>query len=331
MARLSLEAAEDLGRRALMANRASEAQARSTARALVAAEADGLETHGLARVPAYAAQARVGKVDGFAEPKLERLRPGLIRVDAGHGFAFPALDLALEALPEIARTQGIAAAYVARSHHFGQGARPCEILAEQGFCALLFGNAAKSVAPWGGKKPLLGTNPICFAAPSAEGPPLVIDMAVTRVARGKVILAAKRGESIPENWAFDPEGRPTTDAKAALAGTMAPMGEAKGAALALMVEVLSAALIGSTLGAFSSGVVSAEGAPADLGQTLIAIDAQASGAVFLERMQALAGLYEEEGVRMPGTRRLAARETAAREGLEIPEALRAELEALAAT
>ncbi len=330
MTRLSLAAAEDLGFRALRANRVSELQARSTARALVAAEADGLETHGLARVPAYAAQARVGKVEGFAEPKLERLRPGLIRVDAGYGYAFPALDLAVEALPEIARAQGIAAAYVARSHHFGQGGRPCEQLAEQGFCALLFGNAGKSIAPWGGKKPLLGTNPICFAAPMSEGAPLVIDMAVSRVARGKVILAAKRGESIPENWAFDPEGRPTTDAKAALAGTMAPMGEAKGAALALMVEVLAAGLVGSSLGAFSSGVVSAEGGPPDLGQTLIVLDTAASPA-FPERMAGLAGLYAEDGARMPGTRRLAARAKAAAEGLELPGALIAELEALAAS
>ena len=330
MPRLSLEAAEDLGRRALRAHRTSELQARATAQALAAADADGLETHGLARIPAYAAQAQAGKVDGFAEPKLERVKPGLLRIDAGHGFAFPALDLAVEALPEVARSQGIAAALIARSHHFGQGGRPCEQLAEHGFCALLFGNAAKSIAPWGGKKPLLGTNPICFAAPMAEGPPLMIDMAVSRVARGKVILAAKRGESIPENWAFDPEGRPTTDAKAALAGTMAPMGEAKGAALALMVEVLSAALIGATLGAFSSGVVSAEGAPSDLGQTLIAIDADsASGGLFAERMGQLAALYADEGVRMPGTRRIAARAEAARAGLEIPAALHAELEGLA--
>lgn len=330
MPRLALEEARDLGRRALMANRTGAAQAASVARALVAADADGLETHGLARVPAYAAQARAGKVDGFAEPRLERLRPGLIRIDAGFGFAFPALDLALEALPEIARSQGIAAAYVARSHHFGQGGAACEVLAEQGFCALLFGNAGKSVAPWGGKKPLLGTNPICFAAPSPEGPPLVIDMAITRAARGKVILAAKRGEPIPEGWAFDPEGRPTTDAKAALAGTMAPMGEAKGAALALMVEALSAALIGSSLGAFSSGVVDAEGPPPDLGQTLIAIDAAASGPVFFARMASLAALYAEQGVRMPGTRRLAAREAAARDGLELAQPLLTELEALAA-
>ncbi|MDD2868731.1 Ldh family oxidoreductase [Neomegalonema sp.] len=330
MTRLSLAAAEDLGSRALRANRVGALQARSTARALVAADADGLETHGVARVPAYAAQARVGKVEGFAEPKLERLRPGLIRIDAGHGYAFPALDLAVEALPEIARTQGIAAAYIARSHHFGQGGRPCEQLAEQGFCALLFGNAGKSIAPWGGRKPLLGTNPICFAAPLPEGAPLVIDMAVSRVARGKVILAARRGESIPDNWAFDPEGRPTTDARAALAGTMAPMGEAKGAALALMVEVLAAGLVGSSLGAFSSGVVSAEGGPPDLGQTLIAVDAAASPA-FPERMAELAALYAEDGARMPGTRRLAARAEAARDGLDLPEELVAELEALAAS
>ena len=233
--RLSRAEAVDLVAKALVASRVSAENARSVAEALVAAEIDGQTGHGLSRVASYAAQARAGKVDGHAVPQLERTAPAFLRADAKHGFAFLALDRAIEALASLARETGIAAAGVVRSHDCGQLSRHVERLAELGCVALMVANTPKAMAPWGGDAPLFGTNPIAFAAPRPDAPPLVLDLSLSQVARGKVMAAANRGESIPEGWALDADGQPTTDPKAALAGSMLPAGNAKGAALALMV------------------------------------------------------------------------------------------------
>src|SRR5688500_15526356 len=162
---LSIAAAEALVAAALARCRTSEPNARSVARALVAAEVDGLKGHGLSRVPTYAAQARAGKVDGAATPTATRSRPGVLAVDAAHGFAYPALDLAVAELPALARSQGIAAAAIRRSHHAGAAGQPVERRAEAGLLALLFANAPAAIAPWGGTAGVFGTNPIAFACP----------------------------------------------------------------------------------------------------------------------------------------------------------------------
>lgn len=329
---LSLAEAHDLVFATMSSCRTAPDNAEAVARALVAAEADGQSGHGLSRVPSYAAQTLSGKVDGYAEPSLERPRAGLLRIDAGLGFAYRAIDLALERLPEMAASQGIAMAAIRRSHHFGQAGAHCERLAERGMVAFVFGNAPKAIAPWGGKAPLYGTNPIAFAAPLGEGrPPLVIDLALSRVARGKIMAADKAGKPIPEGWALDPDGRPTTDPKAALAGTMIPIGEAKGAALALMVEVLAAGLTGASLAFEASSLFSGDGAPPNLGQTIVAIDpGLASAGAFAERMSTLVETIESEpGARLPGTSRLAARARAKAEGIAIPKPIHSEILALA--
>ncbi|ADZ71221.1 Ldh family oxidoreductase [Polymorphum gilvum] len=334
---LSLTQAHDLVVAALVANRTAPDNAACVARALVAAEADGQSGHGLSRVPSYAAQSRSGKVDGFARPALEDVTPALLRVDAGLGFAYPALDLALAVLPAKARALGIAIAAVRRSHHFGQAGAHCERLAEQGLVAFVFGNAPKSIAPWGGRTPLFGTNPIAFAAPVAASvdpghAPLVIDLAVSRVAKGKIMAAEKAGRTIPEGWALDADGNPTTDASAAMAGTMIPIGEAKGAALAMMVEVMAAALVGASLAFEASSLFSGDGAPPNLGQTIIAIDpGLTSAGAYGERIAALVAAVETEpGARLPGSSRLAARARARAEGVAVPAPILAEIRALAA-
>ena len=233
---------------ALVASNTSEANARSVARALAQAEIDGQKGHGLSRVPSYSAQAKAGKVDGQATPEVRLMRPSALMVDAKNGFAFPAFDFGIAQLPAMARANGVAAAGFVRSHHFGVAGRHVERLAEAGLVALAFGNTPQAIAPWGGKHPLFGTSPIAFAAPMGKGPPLVIDMALSQVARGKILTAAQKGEAIPEDWAVDEEGRPTTDAKAALKGALQPIGGAKGAALAMMVEVLAVSLTGANFG-----------------------------------------------------------------------------------
>jgi (2R)-3-sulfolactate dehydrogenase (NADP+) len=323
---------EALIARAMEACNTSAANARSVARALTQAEIDGQKGHGLSRVPSYGAQARSGKVDGHAVPETRGTRPGSLMIDCRHGFAFPAFDLAIARLPEMARANGIAAAGFIRSHHFGVAGRHVERLAEAGLVALAFGNTPKAMAPWGGRQPLYGTNPIAFAVPHRGHPPIVVDMALSQVARGKILTAAQKGEAIPKGWAVDEAGQPTTDAKAALKGALQPIGGAKGAALALMVEVLAVALTGARFGFEASSFFDADGPPPGVGQLLVAIDPGAFGGteVFAERMKALAAMIEGNGdARLPGSRRIALRDAAAREGVTVDGKLLADVRALA--
>lgn len=328
MPTLMLAEAEELVVETLTRCRTDADNAKSVARALVAAEAEGQKGHGLSRVPSYAAQAKVGKVDGFAKPVLEWRRPAAAVVDAGNGFAYPALDLSLAALPDAARANGIAAAGVNRSHHCGVAGHPVERLSEQGLVALMFANTPAAIAPWGGAKAVFGTNPIAFACPLPGKPPIVVDLSLSKVARGNILAAKQKGEKIPEGWALDAAGKPTTDASAALAGTMLPLGDAKGTALALMVELLAAGLTGANFASDASSFLNAEGPPPGTGQLLIAFDPQAFGGT-LDHFAALAGAIEAQpGARLPGARRLAAREKAAREGVTASDALLAEIAAV---
>ena len=297
--------------------------AASVARALVTSEAAGQSGHGLRRVPAYVKQARTGKVNGQVEPKGVRPKPGFLAIDVGFGFAYPALDLAVAELPTITQAQGIACAALYNSHHAGVMALTVERLAEQGLAAMMFANAPASMAPWGGRKPLYGTNPIAFAVPMAGGDPIVIDLALSKVARGKVMEAHQKGAPIPDDWALDADGNPTTNADAALKGTMAPAGGAKGAALALMVEVLAAGLTGAHFSHEASSLFDDKGPPPALGQFIITIDPQAAaGATATQRIAALASLMtEEDGVRLPGRKGRSARRLADQQGIEIEDSV----------
>lgn len=300
---------------------ATEANGGSVARALVLAEADGLKGHGLSRVPTYLAMLKAGKIDGHAVPAATRPKPGVLAIDAAHGFAYPAIDLAIAELPSIARQQGVAIAPIRRSNHCGAAGLHVERLAEQGLVALLFANTPGAIAPWGGAKPVFGTNPIAFAAPLAGGAPIVIDMALSKVARGPIVAAKQKGETIPEGWALDVQGRPTTDPAAALAGTMVPLGDAKGATLAMMVEILAAALVGAHFGFEASSFLDAEGGPPETGQLILAIDPAATGGSFFsDRMTTLvAAIAAQDGTRLPGARRLNLRAKSMAQGIELPD------------
>lgn len=308
----------------LIAAKVRADNATSVAAALVAAEASGQGGHGLRRIPAYTAQARAGKVDGFATPTAEAVRPGVLRIDAGLGFAYPALDLAVAKLPALARENGIAAASVFRSHHAGVMGLTVERLADQGLVALMVAHAPACMAPWGGRRPVFGTNPVAFAAPVIGEEPMVIDLALSKVARGKVMAARQKGEAIPDDWALDTDGQPTTDPARAMAGTMMPLGGAKGAALALMVETMATAMTGANFSTEASSLFDDKGPAPALGQMLIAIDPEATGGVrALARIAALARMIEDEpGARLPGRRGQGLRAKALKDGIEIaPEVL----------
>ena len=342
--RLSLTDAESLARRALQNAGASAQNAACTAVALLRAEADGQHGHGLSRIPSYAAQARVGKVRGHARPTLREIGAAQAHVDAAQGFAYPAIELALNWLLERAPHSGIAMAAIGNSHHFGQAGAHVERLAEAGLVGMMFGNAPKAMAFWGGREPMLGTNPIAFAAPLAgeragessggqaeklsHEPPLVIDLALSVAARGKIMAAQKTGDRIPEGWALDADGAPTTDPDAAMSGSMLAAGGAKGAVLALMVEILATTLTGGHFGWEASSLFDDRGAPPNLGHVLLAINPPVG--VFAERMGVLmAALDDTPGARRPGTSRLANRARSAAEGIAIPQQLHREIVALA--
>lgn len=331
MAKISFADAQALAARAFIRAGVSSAAAHSTARALAAAERDGQKGHGLARVSSYVDQVASGKVRANAAAVVKRLSEAAIVVDAGNGFAYPAIDLAIDLLVPMAKKSCIAFAGIRHSHHFGQAGLHVERLAESGLIALLLGNTPKAMAFHGGAQPMMGTNPIAFAAPAPSGPPLVIDLALSVAARGKIMAAQKAGEKIPEGWAFDESGAPTTDAAAALKGSMAPVGGAKGAALALMVEILAAALTNSNFGFEASSFLDSEGSPPDMGHVFIVIDpGPVSGSAFASRMATLLGaMAREKGVRAPGATRLRNRLEAEKNGLTISGPLISEVRALA--
>lgn len=313
------------------AARTSRENAIAVATALVEAEIDGQKGHGLSRIESYAAQSRAGKVDGMVSPVLTNERPGGLMIDAAHGFAYPAFNLAIAELPKAARATGIAAAGIRRSHHCGAMGRHVERVAEAGLIALAFANTPDAMAPWGGSKRLYGTNPIAFAAPQRDRAPAVVDLALSQVARGKILTAAQAGQPIPEGWATDASGQPTTDAKAALAGTLVPIGGPKGAALAFMVEVLAVALTGSNFAFEATSFFDDEGDPPGVGQLLIAIDpgAFAGRQTFLDRMALMCGLIRDDpAARVPGARRIALRTAAAQNGVAVSDEMLSKITAL---
>lgn len=319
---ISIAEARHRVEKTLMANGVAADNAESVARALVEAEIDGQSGHGLWRLASYAAQAAAGKVDGHATPAIREAAPGALHVDVAHGFYYPAFDRVMGQLPYMAKSQGIAMAGFHRSHHCGVAGHSVEPLADQGCVALMFANTPAAMAPWGGVSRLFGTNPIAFAAPLAGREPLVIDLSLSKVARGKIVAARERGEPIPEGWAVDAEGQPTTDAARAVAGAMLPFGDAKGAALALMVEMLAAGLTGARYAREATSFLDAEGSPPETGQFIVAISAEALSADAPERFAELAGRIEADGdARLPGQRRLERRAQVRAQGLTVEQSL----------
>jgi (2R)-3-sulfolactate dehydrogenase (NADP+) len=328
MAILAADELQDLVTHALMRANTAEDNARCVARALVAADLDGLTSHGVSRLPSYAEQAAGGKVNGHASPCVSSPAPAVVRVDARCGFAYPAIEAGMDAALIKLKDTGIVALAIHNSHHFGVAGHHVEQVAERGALALAFGNSPAAIAPWGGAKAVFGTNPIAFATPRQANPPLVVDLSLSKVARGKVMVARDRQEPIPEDWALDAEGRPTIEPAAVLAGgTMLPLGDAKGAALALAVEILAAGLTGAHFGFEASSFFTGEGEPPRVGQLFILFDAtRLAGEGYAERLDhLLSAITSQSGTRLPGQRRLQIRARRRKEGIDVPDKLLDEL------
>lgn len=326
----------DLARQALIASGTHPDNATPVARALARAERDGIASHGLAQLPNFVTHVRCGKVDGHAQPAATAPKPGTVAVDAAHGFAHPAIDAGFALLPEQARHQGTAVMGVRRSYNCGVVGHHVEHLAGHGLVALAFVNAPAAIAPRGATKGVLGTNPIACAVPRRGGDPIVIDQSASVVAKSEVVAHAHRGEAIPEGWARDADGHPTTDPNAALKGTMEPAGGQKGLGQALIVEIFAAVLTGAQVSADAAPFAGTQGGPPGTGQAFLAVDpaaldpdGQPEG--FYERIDRLAAaLTAEGGTRLPGERRFAARQRHGTEGIAVARSRYDQVQALAA-
>lgn len=313
---------------------ANHRMAEAAARHLVRAEAQGLPTHGLSRVPFYCGMLRGGRADGAAQPVMVAERAGACLIDNRDGLPYVSAQWAVEEAIQRARRNGIAFAGIRNSGHVGVLGIHVEAIAQAGMVGFGFTNSPAAMPPWGGKKPLFGTNPMAAAFPRPGKAPIIVDLALTTVVRGRIMMAMKRGERIPEGWALDRNGKPTTDPKEAIEhGSLFPIGGAKGAMLALVFELICAALTGAAIGPEADSFFSEEGNRPRIGQAFMAIDpgALAGMKTYWERTEAVVcAMLSDPEVRLPGARRFAAEESA-RKGIEVPNDLLAQIEKLCST
>jgi delta1-piperideine-2-carboxylate reductase len=331
-ARISFDDLLDLVARVFVVHGMSHFNAAIVAAVVAGAERDGTLSHGLLRVPGYVSTLQSGWVDGRAVPRVTDAASGLVAVDAYNGFAQVAIAAAREKLVSKARAAGIAGLAIRNSHHFASLYPEVESLAEEGLVALTFLNSRSRLVPSGGISKLFGSNPMAFACPRAGGSPLVFDQASAVMAHGEILLAAQHGRTLPEGVAVDAAGQTTTDPRAVLdGGALLPFGGHKGSSIALMIELLAAAVTGGEFGFedASPGFPGAQSSRA--GQLIIAIDPDKSaGAHFQERVESLLTRITSNGnARLPGQRRLAARDDAVRNGIAVEQAALDGIRALA--
>ena len=331
---VSVDALLDLVTRVLLRHGASASNVAPVAATIVAAERDGSASHGLLRLPGYVATLKSGWVDGRAVPVVTDAAPGLVVTEAANGFAQPALRTSAALLREKARSQGIAALAIRSSHHFAAVWPDIEPFAADGFIALALVNGRRRMVVYDGKRKVLGTSPMGFACPRVGKPPLVWDQASSVMAQGDVLLAAQRGEMLPEGVGLDADGNPTTDPRALLdgGGAALPFGGHKGSSIALMIEVMAGALTGGCFG-FEDRSAEYPGAQTSkAGQTVILIDpSRVRGNRYFERIESLFAALSESGVtRLPADRRYARRERSLRDGIVLSDRQRAQLDELLA-
>lgn len=258
---------------------------------LVSADRCGVYSHGVMRLRAYADLVKSGAWRPGLRPRTVREGPSFLVLD-GEGCVGPVAAVqGMRRCVEMARRAGLAGVWVQRAGHFGRAGYYAELAAAEGMVGVALANAAPSLAPWGGRERVLGNNPIAVAIPRRSAPPIVLDMALSVAAQGRVRLAAMRGDRLPAGWALDPRGNPTDDPQHALAGTLVPVGGYKGYGLALVVDVLTGVLSG---GAFGTDVAPRRGSRSAASHAFFAVDvAQLRGLeAFLDDMERLVGMVK---------------------------------------
>jgi (2R)-3-sulfolactate dehydrogenase (NADP+) len=321
-----------LAKAALVNAGAHETMAHTAAQHLVRAEEQGLSTHGMSRVPFYCSMLRNGRADGSARPAMVAERAAVCLIDNADGLPYESAAWAIDEVIQRARRNGIGFAGIRNSSHAGVLGIHLRRVTEAGLVGVAFTNSPAAIPAWGGKKALFGTDPVAFAFPRQGAEPIVVDLALTTVTRGKIMVAMQKGERIPEGWALDRDGKPTTDPKEAIEqGSLFPIGGAKGAMLALAFELVCAALTGAAIGPEADSFFSEQGNKPRIGQAFLAIDPGALSGMekYFERVEAVVrAMLADEGVRLPGARRFASERRLRAGGIEIPDDLLAKIEKL---
>ncbi len=330
---VSLDELQALVEQALIAVGVQQLAATATARALVHAEASGVVSHGVSRLPQYVGHIRAGRVRAEAQPVLtQKAGTAAIMVDANGGLAYPACDIAIGRCRELAPETGVVFAGVHHSHHFGVASYHLLAAAEHGLAGLAFSNSPAAMPAWNGRRAIYGTNPVAMVFPRRQASPIVVDASLSAVARGKLVIAAKRGETIPDGWAADSNGVPTNDARAGLAGLMLPAGGLKGAVLAMGVELICSALAGAGLAFQNPSYFDESDVPVNIGHAFLLFDPEVltGREHYYAQVEALVdATMTDATARLPGQRAEACRELAARQGVHVEERLLAEIVALA--
>lgn len=323
-----------LAKQALVNAGAHGTMADTAAQHLVRAEEQGLPTHGMSRVPFYCSMLKNGRADGKAKPTMAAEKAAVCLIDNADGLPYESAAWAIEEVIQRARRNGIGFAGIRNSAHVGVLGIHLLKVAQAGMVGVAFTNSPAAIPAWGGKKALFGTDPVAFAFPRQGADPIVVDLALTTVTRGKIMVAMQKGEKIPEGWALDRHGKPTTDPKEAIEqGSLFPIGGAKGAMLALAFELVCAALTGAAIGPEADSFFSEQGNKPRIGQAFLAIDPAALAGMgkYFERVETVVRtMLADEGVRLPGAKRFASQKKLASEGIEVADDLLAKIEKLAA-
>ena len=296
---------------------------------LVLADLRGVGTHGISRVPIYAERIRRGLVTAKPDLRITRPMPAAVHVDGDNGLGFLVMRRATQEAIGAAAQCGIGIASVSNSTHFGMAAAYLLEAVEAGYAAFVFTNASPSMPVWGGRTPFLGTSPFAFGAPGGDGaPPIILDMATSVVARGKIRRAAQKGEPIPAGWALDADGRETTDARRAYEGIVLPLGGPKGSGLSLMMEVIAGVMSGSAYGGQVGDQYRGLDRPQNVGHSVIAFkpDLFLDRTSYAGRMDDLVGrardcprVDESQPILMPGEPEAARMATRLKDGIPLAE------------
>ena len=322
MPNLSQKEALELAINTLQKNSATKENALPLALGIIDAENQGIKSHGFHYLPIYCLHLKCKKVKGSANPVLNTISNVSFKVDADNGFAHRAITLGMEKLIPSAKENGISSLAITNSYNCGVLGYHTKNIAKEKLLAIGFTNAPASIAPLGGIKPVVGTNPISVAVYNNGGVNIIIDQSASVVAKSEISVRAKSGEKIPEGWAFGPDGKITTDAATALKGTMAPAGKYKGFGMGLFVEIMSACLTGSNLGIEASSFANDQGGPPGTGQFFIAINPEKYSNTFEDKIgKIIKSIKNQEKARVPGSKRISNYKTNVNKEISIKEEL----------
>lgn len=334
MHRMSLEEAEVLAKAVLNAQGFNQEQTHALSQAVIAGQRDECHSHGLYRLLNCVKTLAAGKVVANAQPEVHDHAPGIVRVDAKGGFSQLAFEAGLPILTAKAREQGIAALAINHCVHFSALWVEIEAITDQGLVALACNPSHAWVAPAGGCRPLLGTNPLAFGWPRPNGqPPFIFDFATSAIARGDIELHHRENKPIPEGWGIDRSGQHSQNPADVLDGALLTFGGHKGSALSIMIELIAGPLIGDLTSAESLAYDDGAGASPYHGELILAMDPERFlGSTLEDYMARAEDLFSSiiaQGARLPSQRRYTARQRTQKEGISIPESLYQELSRLA--